>query len=59
MKELEKSKGKVLQSSEYAEQDGLWRFCDQIRVYVPMIPDLPCRIVKQHHNLKITGHTGC
>ena len=28
MKELEKSKGKVLRSSEWAEQDGLWRFCD-------------------------------
>ena len=44
MKELEKSKGKVLWSSEWAEQDGLWRFCDQI--YVPMIPDLHHRIVE-------------
>ena len=33
MKELEKLKGKVLQSSEWAEQDGLWmlelRYCHQ------------------------------
>ena len=56
MKELEKLKGKMLQSSEWAQDNGLWRFRDHI--YVPMIPDLCCRIVEQHHNLKITGHAG-
>ena len=57
IKELEKSKGKVLQSSEWAEQDGLWRFRD--RIYIPMIPDLCHRIVEQHHDSKITGHARC
>ena len=56
IKELEKSKGKTLQSSEWAQDKGLWRFHD--RVYVPMIPDLRRRIVKQHHDLKIAGHAG-
>ena len=57
MKELERSKGMVLRSSEWAQQDGLWRFCDQI--YIPMIPDLHCRIIEQHHESKIAGHAGC
>ena len=56
MKELEKLKGKTLQSSEWAQDEGLWRFCDCI--YVPMIPDLHCRIVEQHHDSKIAGHAG-
>ena len=56
MKELEKSKGKTLQSSEWAQDKGLWRFCD--RIYVPMIPDLCRRIVEQHHDSKIAGHAG-
>ena len=56
MKELEKSKGKTLQSSEWAQDEGLWRFRDCI--YVPMIPDLCRRIVEQHHDLKIAGHAG-
>ena len=54
MKELEKVKGKTLQSLEWAQDEGLWRFHD--RIYVPMIPDLHCRIVEQHHDSKIAGH---
>ena len=56
MKELERSKGKTLRSSEWAQDEGLWRFRD--RIYVPMIPDLHRRIVKQHHDSKIAGHAG-
>jgi hypothetical protein len=56
MRELEKSKNKALQSSEWTEEDGLWRF--RGRIYVPMIPDLHHRIAEQHHNSRITGHAG-
>jgi hypothetical protein len=38
MKELERLRGKTLQSSEWAQEDGLWKFCD--RIYVPLIPEL-------------------
>jgi hypothetical protein len=38
MKELERSKGRTVQSSEWSQEEGLWRFQDC--VYVPMIPDL-------------------
>ena len=56
MKELETLKDKILQSLEWAQQDRLWRFCNQI--YVLLIPDLPRRIIKQHHDSKIAGHAG-
>ena len=56
MKELEKAKGKTLRSLEWAQDEGLWRFHNCI--YVPMIPDLSCRIVEQHHDSKIAGHAG-
>jgi hypothetical protein len=56
MRDLEKSKNKTLQSLEWAEEDGLWRFRDCI--YVPMTPDLHRRIAKQHHDSRITGHAG-
>jgi hypothetical protein len=56
MKELEKVKGKTLRSSEWARQDGLWKFHD--RLYVPAVPNLRRRIVEQHHNSKIGGHAG-
>ena len=56
MRELERLKGKILQSSEWAQQDGLWRFHD--RIYVPMIPDLYRRIIEQHHDSKFAGHAG-
>lgn len=57
MKELEKAKGKTLQTSEWWKEDGLWRFHDQL--YVPADPELRRRIVEQHHNSKIGGHAGC
>jgi hypothetical protein len=38
MKELERSRGKTLQSSEWAQEDRLWKFRD--RIYVPVIPEL-------------------
>ena len=38
IKELERLKGKSLQSSEWALENGLCRFHDCI--YVPMVPDL-------------------
>jgi hypothetical protein len=49
-------KGRMVRSSEWAQENGLWKFHDQI--YVLMVPDLQCRITKQHHNLKIGGHAG-
>jgi hypothetical protein len=56
MRDLEKSESKTLRSSEWAKEDGLWRFCDCI--YVPMIPDLRRRIAEQHHDSRIAGHAG-
>jgi hypothetical protein len=56
MKELDRSKGKMVQSSEWSQENGLWRFHDHI--YVPMILNLQCRIVEQHHDSKIGGHGG-
>jgi RNase H-like domain found in reverse transcriptase len=56
MKEFNKSKGKMLRSSEWTKKDGLWRSCDHI--YVPLIADLWCRITEQHHDSRITGHAG-
>jgi hypothetical protein len=56
MRELGRLKRKTVQSSEWSQENGLWRFHDHI--YVPMIPNLQCRIAEQHHNLKIGGHTG-
>jgi hypothetical protein len=38
MKELERSKGRTVQSSEWSQEEGLWRFWDCM--YVPMILDL-------------------
>jgi hypothetical protein len=56
MKELDRSKGRTVQSSEWAQENGLWRFRD--RIYVPMVPDLRHRITEQHHDSKIGGHAG-
>src|SRR6202789_1056477 len=56
MKDLERSRGKTLRSSEWAMEDGLWRFRD--RIYVPMISELRCKIAEQHHDSKIGGHAG-
>jgi hypothetical protein len=38
MKELDRLKGKTVQSSEWSQENGLWRFRDCI--YVPMILNL-------------------
>jgi hypothetical protein len=57
MKELDRSKGRMVRSSEWSQEEGLWRFQDH--VYVSMIPDLRQRITEQHHNSKIGGHAGC
>jgi hypothetical protein len=56
MKEFDKSNGKTLRSSEWAKEDGLWRFRDQI--YVPLIADLQHQINEQHHDSRIGGHAG-
>ena len=56
VKELENSKGKVVQSSEWMKEDGLWRFQD--RIYVPLIPNLCHKIMEQHHDTKIGRHAG-
>jgi hypothetical protein len=56
VKELEKSKGKVVPSSEWAKEDCLWRFCDHI--YMLLIPNLCHKITEQHHNSRISRHAG-
>jgi hypothetical protein len=56
MKELDRSKGKTVQSLEWSQENGLRRFRD--RIYVPMILNLRHRIAEQHHNSKIGGHAG-
>jgi Integrase zinc binding domain/RNase H-like domain found in reverse transcriptase len=56
MKEFDESKGKMLRSSEWAKEDGLWRFHD--RIYVPLIADLRHRMIEQHHDSRIAGHAG-
>jgi hypothetical protein len=37
MKELERSRGKMLRSSEWAQGDGLWKFCDHLRSSNPRV----------------------
>jgi Integrase zinc binding domain len=56
MKEFDELNGKMLRSSEWAKEDGLWRFRD--RIYVPLIADLQRRITEQHHDSRIGGHAG-
>jgi Integrase zinc binding domain len=56
MKEFDKSNGKMLRSSGWVKEDGLWRFCDWI--YVPLIADLRHQITEQHHDSQIGGHVG-
>ena len=56
MKELERLRGKSLRSLEWVQEEGLWRFRDQI--YVPMVPELQRKIAEQHHDSKIGGHAG-
>jgi len=46
----------TVHSAEWSELDGLLMFCRKI--YVPQDRDLHRRIVEQHHNSCIAGHTG-
>src|SRR3984957_17239697 len=48
--ELQKTRGKIVRTSEWSTRDGLLHFRDQ--VYVPKNPDLQCRITSQ------LSHTG-
>ena len=54
--ELQKSKGKSVQASEWSEHDELLCFRDQI--YVPNDPELRRRITSQHHDTRLAGHLG-
>jgi hypothetical protein len=57
-RELRKDKRRgTVKSAEWSESDGLLMFCGKI--YVPNDRELRCRIVEQHHNMRIAGHTGC
>jgi hypothetical protein len=56
-KELWKDKGRgTVKSAEWSECDGLLMFHGKI--YVPKDRELRRCIVKQHHNMCITGHAG-
>jgi hypothetical protein len=55
--ELRKDKNQgTIRSVEWSESDGLLMF--RGKIYVPKDRDLRCRIIKQHHNMHITGHAG-
>src|SRR6267154_1194178 len=55
--DLQKSKEKSVQASEWSEHNGLLCFRD--RIYVPNDPELRHRIASQHHDTKVAGHLGC
>jgi hypothetical protein len=56
--ELWKDKGRgMVKSAELSESDGLLMF--RGKIYVPKDRELRHRIIKQHHNMHITGHAGC
>jgi hypothetical protein len=56
-RELRKDKGRgTVKSAEWLESDGLLMFHGKI--YVPKDGDLRRRIVEQHHDTRIAGHTG-
>jgi hypothetical protein len=56
-RELRKDKGRgTIRSVEWFESDGLLMFHGTI--YVPKDRELMCCIVKQHHDIYITGHAG-
>jgi hypothetical protein len=56
-RELQKDKGRgTVKSAEWSESEGLLMFHGKI--YVSNDRDLRCRIVEQHHNTRIAGHTG-
>jgi hypothetical protein len=57
-RELRKDKGRgTIKSTEWSERDGLLMF--RGKIYVPKDRDLRCRIVEQHHDMRITGHADC
>jgi hypothetical protein len=57
-RELRMDKGRgTIKSAEWSESDMLLMF--HSKIYVPNNRDLRRRIVKQHHNTRITGHAGC
>jgi len=47
----------TVHSAEWSESDGLLMF--RGKIYVPRDQDLCRRIVEQHHDSRIAGHTGC
>jgi hypothetical protein len=56
-RELWKDKGRgTIKSTEWSESDGLLMFHGKI--YVPKDRELRCRIVEQHHDMRIAGHAG-
>jgi hypothetical protein len=56
-RELRKDKGRgTIKSTEWSESDGLLMFHGKI--YVPNDRDLRHHIIEQHHNMRITRHTG-
>jgi CYTH domain-containing protein len=51
-RELRKDKGRgTIKSTKWSESDGLLMF--RGKIYVPKDRDLRCRIVEQHHNMRI------
>jgi hypothetical protein len=56
-RELRKDKGRgTIKSTEWSESDELLMF--RSKIYVPKGRDLRHRIVKQHHDTRITRHAG-
>jgi hypothetical protein len=56
-RELQKDKSRgTVKSAEWSESDGLLMF--RSKIYVPNDRDLRRHIVKQHHDMCITGHAG-
>jgi hypothetical protein len=45
----------TVKSAEWSESDGLLMF--HSKIYVPKDRDLRHRIVEQHHDMHIAGHT--
>jgi hypothetical protein len=57
-RELWKDEGRgTIKSTKWSESDGLLMFHGKI--YVPKDRELRCRIVEQHHNMRIARHVGC
>jgi hypothetical protein len=55
---LHKDKGRdTVKSPEWSESDRLLMF--RGKIYIPKDRELRCCIIKEHHDMHITGHTGC